>query len=746
MRKKIISYYKFVEFFQTYLRSSNCRSLNNYESTLYLSSPRILFNLNQSGSLANHNKQISFLSASEDNTIGSVNETKSDKKKKLNNKLLDNLENKKNRQKKKTRTKIYFNEDFSNSPHDLDLSNYHEIALVRSRKSIRQKKYQKFNSKDFSVVLSSQENVADKVITFDQLTTIQDLSRKMKIPSAEIIKWLFLQGISVTLNQFIDVSVCKLVAEHYNFKLLEDKNCKVYSESSDKQEKYIESKTGDVREPIITIFGHVDHGKTTLLKALINDSSINSEAGNITQSIGAYEVELDKRYKVGKLIFLDTPGHEAFISMREIGARVTDLAILVVAADDGLKPQTIEAINHIKKHRIPFVVALNKIDKINTNIEKVKEQLAKYDVLSEDWGGLVPIVEVSAITGKNVSTLLEAILLLFDSKPCITFASKSVEGFILESSLDRKKGPKARVILQRGTLAIGDILVADNTYAKVKAIMNSKKNRVPFISSVSVAEVLGFSVVPKIGILFKSVPDEKLARSYVAKYQSVSILEQKLNSRIKLDAVHGGRKIAKQVNVILKADTQGSIEAIINVFAQIPQGKVQINVLFAGASEISDKDIELAYTSNSIILAFNLNANMCNRYINDNANLVIKQSNIIYDLVDYIKNYMLTFVDIVYTKEVLGKAKVKTVFEINKGSVAGCLVVDGKLKKDTFIVVRRKNEIVYEGKLNSLKRLKEDVEEVLMNYECGVMCHNYHLWHENDEIDAYQLKPEKKTL
>ena len=747
MQKKIINYYKFVEFFQTYLGSSCCRSLDKYESTLYLSSPRILFNLNQSDSLVNHNEQVSFLSVNNGNTVRII--TKSDKKSKSNNKLLDILETKKNKQKKKTRTKIHLSEDFSNSRHDLDLNNYHEMTLVRSRKSVKQKKHPKSTSKDLNVVLFSEESMEDKVIVFNQLITIQDLSQKMRIPSAEIIKFLFLQGISVTINQFIDVSVCQLVAEHYNFKLLEEKNYNVCSESFDEQEKYIESKTSDLREPVITMFGHVDHGKTTLLKTLINNSSINSEAGNITQSIGAYEVELNAKYKFGKLIFLDTPGHEAFIGMRRRSAQVTDLAILVVAADDGLKLQTIEAINHIKEYSIPFVVALNKIDKINANVKKVKEQLAKYNIISDDWGGSVPIIEVSATTGKNISTILKSVLRLFNSKSYITFDSKVVEGFILDSSLDSKKGPKAHVILRRGILSVGDILVADNTYAKVKAIMNSKKQSVLSISSVSVAEILGFSVVPKIGILFQSVANEKLAKSYVAKcqkYQDMPILEQRLNNRITLHAVRGGKKIVKQVNVILKADTQGSIEAIISILAQIPQEKVQINILFAGASEVSDKDIELAYTSNSIILAFNLSANICNRYSNENPNLIIKRSNIIYDLVNYIHNYMLTFVEVVYTKEVLGKARVKTVFGINKGSVAGCLVLDGKLKKDAFITVHRKQEIVYEGKLNSLKRLKEDVEEVVMNHECGVMCYNYHLWHENDEINAYQLKPEKKTL
>nr|YP_009243855.1 translation initiation factor 2 [Sporolithon durum]AMK96097.1 translation initiation factor 2 [Sporolithon durum] len=740
MLKKIINHYKFVEFFQSYLISSYCLSLDEYESVLHLDYPRLLLDLNQSEYVVSNSEPISLLQIHNNN----ISDIKADRKSKSHNKSLDNLENKKNKQKKKLRAKIHLNEDFSHSSHNLDLSNQSEISLIRSPRSIKQKKDQKLNSKNISTLFSDQEKRVNKEIIFNRLLTIEDLSKSMHIPSAEIIKWLFLQGISITINQFIDISICKLVANHYNFKIINDKNSKVLIKNSIKKEQNLRAETSEFRAPIITVFGHVDHGKTTLLNALKNNNSLILEAGNITQSIVAYEVELSANYKVSKLIFLDTPGHEAFVGMRERGAQITDLAILVVAADDGLKPQTIEAINHIKEHKIPFVVALNKIDKLNINAQKVKQQLAKYDILDKDWGGSVPIIEVSAITGKNINLLLSSLLQLFEYQDYRTDISKPAEGFILESSLDRQKGPIAHIILQKGTLSVGDILVAGNTYAKVKAILNSKKNKVLSVHSVSVVEILGFSVVPRIGLIFKSVPNEKLAKFYALEYKDLNILDQKLNTRIQLHSMHNNRKTIKQVNVILKADTQGSIEAIINAFEQIPQQKVQINILFASASEISGKDIELASTSNAIILAFNIN--LSSRHIPKNTKLIIKEFSIIYDLVDYIRNYMLTFVDLVYKKENLGKAEVKTVFEVKKGAVAGCFVLYGKLKKNALITVRRKQVIVYEGKLNSLKKLKEDVQEVTMNNECGIMCYDYHLWHEKDEIDAYELKVGEKNL
>nr|YP_010728783.1 translation initiation factor 2 [Lithothamnion corallioides]WEA76988.1 translation initiation factor 2 [Lithothamnion corallioides] len=728
----------------TEVLSNSCFSINKHESILYLKNPKLLYDLTEDSS--------NTLEVEIPNIINVPYSIKNEKKSKSDFKSLDTVENKKYklRQKKKVRSKIHIDKNFSNTNEDLELNEIRKLPLLRTPKNLKNKKINKNKvivSNDIMPdVIDSTSSLSlnySKHIYLDNLLTVQELAEKLNIPSTEIIKWLFLQGISVTINQLLDLSILTLIAEHYSFVVVQEKNTpnplKIDS---------IKQARGQLRSPVITILGHVDHGKTTLLNVIRKNSEFNKETGSITQSIGSYEVMLDHNKEIKKLIFLDTPGHEAFISMRRRGAEITDLVILVVSADDGLKPQTVEAIDHIRSRNLPFVVAISKIDKIDANIDKVKKQLSAFNINSKDSGGTVPIVAVSAVTGENIDLLLSNLLILSDAQNLRSDPSQQAEGIILEAYLDRQRGPVAKILIQDGTLSVGNIMVAGNIYGKVKAIEDSFKCKVASIKSTTLAEVLCFPNVPEVGLSFKVVQDEKMAKSQSSSYIASKIMSNSLNNRIALEAlnINGGNRVAKQINIIIKTDVQGSIDPIIHTLSKIPQEKVQVNILSVASGEISLKDIQLASTSNSIILAFNINISSAILNRAENAGIIVKHFNIIYDLVDYIKDYMLTFVEIEYTEEVLGHAEVRDLFHINKGVVAGCFILDGKLKKNAYINITRKGQIIYSGLFNSLKRVKEDVEEVLSGNECGLMCKDYNLWQVNDQIEAYTRQPLEKTL
>lgn len=722
------------------LFSNMCLSLDMHESILFLKNPQLLYDITE--------KVNNSLDIDVPNIINPSYNLKNDKKNKVNFKNLDNIDNKKNKlkNKKRVRSKIYVDKDFVDTTEELDLNNLSALPFLRPPKNIKSKKNNKSkvaltNNHDQSIVESNEEIAENdnKQIYLDNLLTVQELAQKLRIPSTEIIKWLFLQGISVTINQLLDLSIATLVAENYSFRVLQEK-IQYNSLKIDAQQHF----NGCIRSPVVTILGHVDHGKTTLLNCIRKANNFNQEAGNITQAIGSYEVYLDNDQDLKKIIFLDTPGHESFISMRTRGAEITDIMILVVSADDGLKPQTIEAINHIQKRNLPFIVAINKIDKLESNFEMVKKELSAFNILESQ----VPIIGISALNGYNIDLLLSSLIKLSKAQNLMSDPSQLAEGIILESYLDRQRGPIAKLLIQNGTLSIGDIVVSGNTYGKVKAILDGLGTKVGTIKSNSLAEILGFPSVPGIGLQFKVVEDEKIAKKYSAKYIALKQVSNSLNNRIVLDKVNIGRNksIGKQINLIIKTDVQGSIDPIIHAFSKIPQDKVQVNILTIASGEISLKDIQLASTSTSHILTFNVNVPSS---ILDNAQQVsvaIKQFTIIYDLIDYIKNYMLTFVEIQYKKEIIGHAEVKSIFSINKGLVAGCLITDGKLKKDACITVIRNGKMMYDGILNSLKRGKDNIEESLSGYECGVMCQDYNLWETNDIIEAYIQNPLEKSL
>nr|YP_009296185.1 translation initiation factor 2 [Sebdenia flabellata]AOM65120.1 translation initiation factor 2 [Sebdenia flabellata] len=751
------------EFFYNHKNSKDfyrCLSIEKREKKdiFVLENPKIIYLLS-----SNNNEYQSIIdvdqsfSDTEEKNIDIALNTRYDKKTRSSLKQEDDLERRKTKVKfkKRIRNKISFDKEdlfIANNSNKILNNDVLDISLIKQAKYNKQKKKDKLKQMPLDDTIIEDKNharandIADKDIIIDNPLTIKELSVKLSIPEAEIITWLFLKGISVTINQVVDISVATEVAMHYDFKVL--KSTDILSLDVKKDNIVSNSKRSIKRSPVITILGHVDHGKTTLLDAIRNTNIVKQEIGGITQSIVGYEVNWFHESCYEKLVFLDTPGHEAFTSMRLRGAQVTDIAILVVAADDGLKPQTVEAITYIKKYKLPCIVAINKIDKPNIDILRVKEELTRYDICNEAWGGTTPVIEISALTGKNIDLLLSNICVLSELQDLRADPSQLAQGTILEAYLDKTKGPVANVLIQDGTLNIGDFIMSTTTYGKVKAIINHEGLKVNRALPSSIVQVLGFSLTPEAGAGFKASYDEKQAKQIVSRNIDLSNKDnvfKSLNTRVTLDSCSKNLSV-KHLNLIIKADTKGSIEAIIYAFSQIPQEKIQLNVIAASSGNISETDIELAVTSNSLFIAFNLNvsANLYN--IVQKSGLVLKNFTVIYDLLDYIQDYMLDLIDPEYDKVSIGVATVDTVFYINRGCVAGCIVNSGKLQKESYISVYRNDELIYDGLLNSLKRLKDDVYEVNAGNECGVMSYEYHLWQQGDIIKAYQMIEKSKAL
>lgn len=688
--------------------------------------------------------------------------SKFDKKYKNNLYSQDTLEIKKTKSKLNKKHRKNFNsldiadEDiFADSENNFFDKKSIDLSIVKTQKINKNKKKEKnkiesISNTDINSNYIQKQSSADadlyninKTVLINTPLTIQELANKLSIPPAEIITYLFLKkSISVTINQVIDVPIAKEIASSYDFKVL---NLEINNMTGAKVINQISDDSHKVRRaPIITILGHVDHGKTTLLDAILKTNLVQKEHGGITQSISAYEVEWSNKSILHKLIFLDTPGHEAFKAMRIRGVQVTDIALLVVAADDGLQPQTIEAIHYIKEMNLSYIVVINKIDKNDVDIVNIKKNLAIYDIVSADWGGTTVIVEVSALTGKNIDVLLSAICHLSDTNNFITDPYESGSGTILESYLDKKQGSVANVVIQNGILNLGDIIVAANTYGKIKSIINPQGFKLNNSSLSSIVSIVGFDTVPQAGTFFKVVSSDKEAKEYCLNYSDDNSFNKVLKSLY--TRVSSTSKInPKQLKLIIKTDTQGSLEAIFNLLSKISQVKVQINIISAHFGIISTTDVDLALATNSTIISFNINnKSNINNTINK-SNVKFKSFNVIYDLFDYVKNAMLELIDPEYEKSFIGRAIVRTVFAVNRGCVAGCIVQEGKLKKSCYIHVYSNDQIVYQGVLNSLKRIKEDVEEVFVNNECGLMC-SYNSWQESDIINAYELIAKTKTL
>ncbi|XFA72671.1 translation initiation factor IF-2 [Thermosynechococcaceae cyanobacterium Okahandja] len=597
----------------------------------------------------------------------------------------------------------------------------------------------------------SKDAVPPDHITIEGALSVQELASLLRRSEAEIIKILFLKGIAATINQTLEVETIELVAEELGITV----ETASHTTEAAKVTEMLESSDLDHlqrRPPVVTIMGHVDHGKTSLLDAIRNAKVAQGEAGGITQHIGAYHVDVEQNGEKHQVVFLDTPGHEAFTAMRARGARVTDIAVLVVAADDGVQPQTIEAISHAKAAKVPIIVAINKIDKESAQPDRVKQELTEFGLVPEEWGGDTIMVPVSALQQQNLDTLLEMILLVAEVEDLYANPDRPAKGTVIEAHLDRARGPVATLLVQNGTLRVGDILVAGACFGKVRAMIDDRGQRVEAATPSFAVEVLGLAEVPAAGDEFEVFSDERTARAIAeerAAAQRQSRLAQAATARrVSLTSVSDQAREGelKELNLILKADVQGSVEAILAALNQMPQDQVQLRVLLAAPGEITETDIDLATASNAVIIGFNTTLASGARQAAEQNNVDVREYNIIYKLLDDIQGAMEGLLEPELVEEELGQAEVRAIFPLSKGAVAGCYVLSGKLVRNCKVRVLRQQSVIHTGILSSLKRMKDDVREVASGYECGVRLDDFQLWQEGDIISAYQTVTKRRSL
>lgn len=579
-----------------------------------------------------------------------------------------------------------------------------------------------------------------KIISIPDFITVKDLSEKMNINPTDIIKKLIARGIMVTINQQIDYDNAVQIAEEYGFLLDKkediDGNLDILDE--DKEEDNKENLLP--RPPVVTVMGHVDHGKTSLLDAIRKTNVTMREAGGITQHIGASVVETNNK----KIVFLDTPGHEAFTAMRARGASITDIVVLVVAADDGVMPQTIEAINHVKAANVPIIVAINKIDKPNANPDRVKNELSEHGLIPEEWGGNTICVNVSATKKTGIDNLLEMILLVSEMEELKANPNKLAKGTIIEAQLDKGRGPVATVLVQNGTLKIGDVIIAGTVFGKVRAMFDDKGRKIKKALPSMPVEVLGFSEVPEAGDKLVSLEDEKKARLIASKRKEIQReTEIKQKQKISLDELFSQIKEGnvKELNIILKADVQGSAEAIKKSIEQLSNEEVRIKVIHSAVGAITETDVMLASASNAIIIGFNVRPDGNAKGLSEKEKVDIRLYRIIYDALEDIKSAMKGLLEPQYKESEIGRAEVRAVFKVpGIGNIAGCYVISGKIVRNAEVRVIRDGVVIYEGKLSSLKRFKDDAKEVQQGFECGIGIDKFNDVKEGDIIEAYQME------
>ncbi|MBE9061023.1 translation initiation factor IF-2 [cf. Phormidesmis sp. LEGE 11477] len=602
-----------------------------------------------------------------------------------------------------------------------------------------------------------QEAVPEKpeMIVLTGGISVHDLAEQLAVPQTDIIKLLFFKGIATNVNQTLDMPTAEMVATEFDVEAVTAEE----APEARKVTEMIDDADFDnlvARPPVVTIMGHVDHGKTSLLDYIRQAKVTEGEAGGITQHIGAYHVDLKSNpnsdRKSGQIVFLDTPGHEAFTAMRARGTRVTDIAILVVAADDGVRPQTIEAISHAKAAGVPIVVAINKIDKEAANPDRVKQELMEYELVPEEYGGDTIMVPVSAITGENVDTILEMLLLVAEVEDLQANPERLARGTVIEAHLDKARGPVATLLVQNGTLKIGDAFAAGPVFGRVKAMVDDRGHRSEAVNPSFAVEVLGLNDVPPAGEEFEVYSEERDARAAAdekAIEQRQSRLAQTMASRrVTLNSLSEQAKEGelKELNLILKADVQGSLEAILGSLQQLPQNEVQIRVLMAAPGEISETDVDLAAASGAVIIGFNTTVSNSARLEADNMGVDIQDYDIIYKLLEDIEGAMEGLLEPELVEEPLGQVEVRAVFPVRKGTVAGCYVLSGKVTRNCRVRVTRGSEVVYEGNLDSLKRMKDDAKEVNAGFECGIAVGGFNNWKEGDIIDAFKMVSQRRTL
>ena len=597
--------------------------------------------------------------------------------------------------------------------------------------------------------LIKEENSGDSnTITVEGALTVQQLAESLGKPATEVIMKLMKMGTMASLNQEVSFEVASQVASEYGFTLEVGGQEENSEEEIEALMEIEEDREEDLkpRPPVVTVMGHVDHGKTSLLDAIRSTHVTNSEAGGITQHIGASEVSINGQ----KIVFLDTPGHEAFTAMRARGAQVTDIAILVVAADDGIMPQTIEAINHAKAAGVPLIVAINKIDKPSANPDKVKQELSEQGLLVEDWGGDVIAVPVSARQKTGIDTLLEMILLVAEMEELKANPDKRAVGTVVEAELDKGRGPVATVLVQGGTLKVGDPIVCGLASGKVRAMINSKGKRVKTAGPSTAVEILGLSEVPQGGDQFVAVPSDKVARNIAEKRQQIAREEMlKDNQRMSLDQffdqMNEGQ--VKDLNVIIKADVQGSVQAVKQSFEKLSNDEVGVRVIHGGVGAINESDVTLAAASNAIIIGFNVRPVPSAESLAEKESVDVRSYTIIYKAIEDIQAAMSGMLDPEYRDEDTGKAEIREVYKISGvGTVSGCYVTSGKIYRNGKVRIVRDGIIIHEGEIQALKRFKDDVKEVNNGYECGMSFVNYNDIKVGDIVEAYITKEIERKL
>jgi len=584
---------------------------------------------------------------------------------------------------------------------------------------------------------ATKQTADEEKIVLEGRVTVAELAGRLNVTASELLSRLLDLGIISNINQQLSEDVLAIAAEEYGIKIVfqadpgEDELQSIMEEEEQGNLK--------IRPPVVTVLGHVDHGKTSLLDAIRETNVIASEAGGITQHIGAYSVDLDGK----KIVFLDTPGHEAFTAMRARGAQVTDIAVLVVAADDGVMPQTVEAINHARAADVPIIIAINKIDRPNANVEKVKKQLAEIGLLPEEWGGDNIFVEVSALKKEGVNDLLEMILLVAEMEELSASFSRNARGTVIEAELDKGRGPVATVLIQDGILRVGDPIISGSIYGKVRAMFDEKGKKITSAAPSMPVEVLGLSEVPKAGDSFLVIQDEKFARQ-IAEKRGHKLREATLRKvqKVSLDDLFKQIQDSEtDLNIIIKADVQGSAEALQESLEKIEHEQVKIKIIHKGAGAINESDVMLASVSNAIVIGFNVRPQPGARKLAEKEKVDIKLYKIIYEVIEDIKSAMLGLLKPQFQEVILGQAEVRQIFKVSKvGNIAGSYVLEGTINRNCGIRIVRDGTVVHEGKIGSLKRFKDDVKEVSSGYECGILLEHFNDFKEGDVFEAFMQK------
>ena len=665
-------------------------------------------------------------------------------KQKNNNKFDENKTNKKSKNRKNQNSSfdegklksLKQTSKLSNMFEEQDggMLDYYDLTTQRGRKG--KKKPVKNEERNKQKIFELTE------IEIPETITVKDLAAEMKKTTAEVIKKLLGYGIMATINQDLDFDTAFLVAGEFGItakkkETVTDEDI-LFDDSEDKEEDL------EVRPPVVVVMGHVDHGKTSLLDTIRKTNVIGGEAGGITQAIGAYKVKVNDR----EITFLDTPGHEAFTAMRARGAQITDIAILVVAANDGIMPQTVEAINHAKSAGIPIIVAINKIDLPDANVDKVKQELMKYELVPEEWGGDTICVPISAKNNTNIDQLLEMVLLEADVLELKANPHKQSKGVVIEARLDKSKGAIATMLVQRGTLDVGDTIIVGSSIGRIRAMANENGKRVKSAGPSTPVEIMGLTEVPEAGDIFYEVKDEKTAKHLIEKRKREA-REHSINNgtKVTLDNLFSQMEEGnlKTLNLIVKADVQGSVEAIKQSMEKLQNEEVRVKVIHAAAGAVNESDVTLAKVSNAIIIAFNVRPNQTAKDMADKEEVEIKQYSVIYQAIEEVEAAMKGMLDPKYEEKVIGTAEVRQTFKIsNVGTIAGAYVLTGKVERNAGVRIIRENVVIHEGKLATLKRFKDDAKEVSKGFECGIQIENYNDIKEGDIIEAYIMEEIKR--